>query len=61
MRLLGKTLIILGTIVLLLFLWVVTDPLVQPPSPLVMVGMPMMVLALYVVGLLARFIKMPKG
>ena len=60
MRLLGKTLIILGTIVLLLFLWVVTDPLIQPPSPVVMVGMPMMILALYVVGFLARFIKMPK-
>ncbi len=60
MKLLGKALIVSGTIVLLLFLWVVTDPLTQPPSPLVMVGMPMMILALYVVGFLARFIKLPK-
>jgi len=60
MRLLGKALIISGTIVLVLYFWVVTDPLIQPPSPLVMIGMPMMVLALYVVGFLARFIKLPK-
>ena len=60
MRLLGNALIVLATIVLVLFFWVVTDPLVQPPSPLVMIGMPTMILALYVVGFLARFIRLPK-
>ncbi len=60
MKVLGNVLIVLATIVLLLFLWVVTDPAVQPPSPLVKLGMPTMVLSLYVVGCLARFIRLPK-
>ena len=60
MRLLGSVLIVLATIVLMLFFWVITDPVVQPPSPLVMLGMPTMILSLYVVGFLARFIRLPK-
>jgi hypothetical protein len=60
MRLLGNVLIVLATIVLVLFFWVVTDPVIQPPNPLVMLGMPTMILSLYVVGFLARFIRLPK-
>jgi hypothetical protein len=58
-RLLGKVLIALGTIVFVLFIWVATDPY-GDLTPLVMLGMPLLVLSLYAMGFLARFIRMPK-
>jgi uncharacterized membrane protein HdeD (DUF308 family) len=60
MILLGKVLILLGTITLVLYLWLVTDPRTDALSPAVMVGMPLLIVSCYVVGFFARFIRMPK-
>jgi uncharacterized membrane protein HdeD (DUF308 family) len=60
MILLGKVLILLGTITLVLYLWLVTDPRTDVLSPAVMVGLPLLIVSCYVVGFFARFIRMPK-
>ena len=60
MRILSDVLVILATAVFLLFLYVVTNPKLEPPSTSVMIGIPVLVVTLFVLGIAARFIKLPK-
>jgi hypothetical protein len=60
MILLGKVLILLATISLMLYLWLVTDPFTDTLSPTIMVGLPLLIVSCYLVGFFARFIRIPK-
>ncbi len=60
MRLLSDVLIALATVVFLLFLYALTDPKTEPLSLLVVIGMPVLAGALFVLGAVARFVRLPE-
>ena len=60
MRLLSDALVIMATLIFLLFLWVIMNPKVEHQAASVTVGMPVLIVALFILGILARFVKLPK-
>ena len=60
MRTLSDVLVVLATALFLLFLYVVTSPKIEPPSAGVIFGIPALVATLFVLGIAARFVKLPK-
>lgn len=61
MKLLSNVLVVMATLLFLLFLYAVSSPKIEPPTGTVLIGMPILVASLFVLGIAVRFVKLPKN